>query len=232
MNWLLWKDYRINRLIIITGIVLLLVPHLIGLYATCREAIIGHPESGKWLHNLGISSMFSLMVSQLTVALIGGNAIASERVDRSAEFLHTLPFTRKKILVSKLLLALIVTAVIWLNALIIGCLLWATHEGAHNVRPDDTARLLQGGINIAATGLTMFCVGWFLSSLLSSPTIAASGGLIAPLAVVFGILFVGYLFEIQDFDKIIEPWYRGICLTIAPACFAIGTWHYLRSVEP
>ena len=27
-------------------------------------------------------------------------------------------------------------------------------------------------------------------------------------------------------------WYWRICLTLAPLCFAIGTWHYLRRVEP
>ena len=46
------------------------------------------------------------MISQLSIALIGGNAISGERVDRSAEFLYSLPIARRKLLASKLLFAL------------------------------------------------------------------------------------------------------------------------------
>jgi hypothetical protein len=34
------------------------------------------------------------------------------------------------------------------------------------------------------------------------------------------------------FTKILEPWYCGICLTLAPLCLAGGCWLYVRRVEP
>jgi ABC-type transport system involved in multi-copper enzyme maturation permease subunit len=229
MNWLLWKDYRINRLIVFTGLVLLLVPHLIGLYATCREAVVGHLKANDWMKNLGVSCLASLAVSQLTVTLLGGNAIAGERVDRSAEFLASLPFTRKKILASKLLLSLIVTAVIWFNAVILIYLFWKM--GGFD-KPDYVHAVVRGGINFVVTSLTFFCVAWFLSELISSPAIATCGGLIAPLLVLGGIFFITYLFEIQLIGNTAELCYRTICLMIAPVSFAVGTWRYLCRVEP
>ena len=62
-----------------------------------------------------MSSIYSLIISQLAIALIGGNAIAGERADRSAEFLCSLPITRKRILASKLLISLAIILVIWLT---------------------------------------------------------------------------------------------------------------------
>ena len=51
MKWLLWKDYRHNRLIVFAALAILLVPYLIGLGAICwrtldqdrhaRPAVIG-----------------------------------------------------------------------------------------------------------------------------------------------------------------------------------------------
>ena len=53
------------------------------------------------------------------LALLGGNSIAGERVDRSAEFLAYLPVSRGRILASKLLVALAAVPLIWLPNLVI-----------------------------------------------------------------------------------------------------------------
>ena len=37
MKWLLWKDYRHNRLIVFAGLAILLAPYLIGLCVGCGE---------------------------------------------------------------------------------------------------------------------------------------------------------------------------------------------------
>ena len=114
MNWLFWKDYRENRLVVFTALFLLLTPHLFALYAGCEVSVRGGADLRRlWVEVFSASSMFSLVISQLAVALIGGNAIAGERADRSAEFLASLPITRKKILGSKLLLSLAIVGVIW-----------------------------------------------------------------------------------------------------------------------
>ena len=94
----------------------------------------------------------------------------------------------------------------------------------------NTEELIVVLANTATTGLTFFGVAWLFSSFLTSPTFSVCAGLITPLLVVSGVAYIDYLFEIRDLN--IGLWYRAICLTAAPVCFALGTWLYLRRVEP
>jgi len=116
MTWLLWKDYRHNRLIVFAGIILLLLPYVFGFWMVLNSEASRHP--GGWAFVIAVASLYSLGLGQVTLTLFGGNAIAGERVDRSAEFLACLPITRRKILASKLLLALMITAVIWATLIV------------------------------------------------------------------------------------------------------------------
>ena len=143
MNWLFWKEYRQNRVIVVALIVMLVVPYLFGLYFMGDRWYWGRFQGLSWRQivddwrvGLAVASLYSFAISQVALALIGGNAIAGERADRSAEFQVYLPLTRQKILAGKLLLALAIVAVIWLtNPLII---VWSNLEssGNHLIRQD------------------------------------------------------------------------------------------------
>jgi ABC-type transport system involved in multi-copper enzyme maturation permease subunit len=224
MTWLLWKDYRLNRLIVIVGLMLFVVPHAVALAAAWRLYVV--QGISRFSANLLFSSAYSAILSQLTVALLGGHAIACERVDRSAEFLAYLPVSRARILASKLIFALPIVAVVWVPNLLIYKLAAAelpTWRGTE---------AMWSGLGYAAiTGATFFGVGWLLSSMLESPTFAVCGGLIAPLVVVIGLQFLGYALD-YPLEEFIKLWYPRVCLTLAAACFVAGTWHYLRRVEP
>ena len=50
--------------------------------------------------------------------------------------------------------------------------------------------MLEVFTNIAITGLTFFCVAWFFSSILTSPTISIVAGLITPLIIWSIILYI------------------------------------------
>ena len=190
MKWLLWKDYRHNRLIVFTVLAILLGPHLIGLGVMFGgrwveidtrngKAVYWTP---KWEEVFGGASGYSLCISQLAAALIGGNAIAGERVDRSAEFLYSLPMRRRKLLASKLLFALAIAVAIWLiNSLIFFCAI----GGLPIPLPRPVNWL--GLATIATTGLTLFCVAWFFSSFVASPVLAVCAGVITPVLVASGI---------------------------------------------
>jgi ABC-type transport system involved in multi-copper enzyme maturation permease subunit len=227
MTWLLWKDYRHNRLIVITGLVLLLLPYVFAFWMLLNSEASRHP--GGWAFVIAVAGLYSLGLGQLTIALIGGNAIAGERVDRSAEFLASLPLTRKKILASKLLLALAIAAVIWANALLTWCLMKMSPDVERLIYDERFALVVA---NIATTGLVFFCVAWFFSSFLSSPTFAIAGALVTPLLVASGIVAVVYLLELPLNDTNFEHWYYGVSLTVALVCFGVGTLYYLRRVEP
>ena len=47
MRWLLWKDYRVNRVIVILALGMFLVPHLFAVYAALRPYLDGPPQALK-----------------------------------------------------------------------------------------------------------------------------------------------------------------------------------------
>ena len=99
MNWLLWREYRLNRPILIVGAFLLLLPHVIVAILLWRGVQIPaenqpHPFCG--------TAFYSIAISQLTVLILGANAIAGERADRSAEYMVYLPVSRSRRLLAKL----------------------------------------------------------------------------------------------------------------------------------
>ena len=178
MRWLLWKEYRHNRLIVFAGLFLLLAPYVI---ATCfgfgERWFDWSKDFGpayrptRWVEIFAAAAIWGVTISQFTLALVGGNAIAGERVERTAEFLYSLPIPRRRMVASKLLLASLITAVIWLpNATILWCLMEAAGGSA-----GDLHKFLQPAMDVALTGLTFFCVAWFLSCYIASPVFAICG---------------------------------------------------------
>ncbi len=233
MNWLFWKEYRQNLVIVIALLLMLGVPHLFGLFGMWDE---WHRGSWQRLHEmwrqiLAVSSLFSLMLSQVALAVIGGNAIAGERADRSAEFQAYLPLTREKILAAKLLLVLAIVAMIWL---IDPLIVWGIVASSVNHPPvADVAPVM---IIVAITGLVFFCVAWFFSTFLRSPTFSVVAGLMTP-AIIASLIWYGfYLAQGNQWrpgtDLIFQICYVCISLAVALPSFGFGTWLYLRRVEP
>ena len=234
MKWLLWKEYRLNRLILIVGAMLLFAPHAVALANAWQEGIpfnrhssYADPNKPNLASDLLDSVLMSLAVSQLMMGLIGGHAIAGERADRSAEFLAYLPVSRIRTLAGKIVLPLLCAALIWVSNLLI--LYFALAD-----LPPPHARWIEGmwvmlGF-IASSGLLCFSVGWLLSSILDSPTFAIGGGLVTPFLIMLGLLAPGWWFTLPE-----ENYWRSylyICLALSPVCFIAGTWYYLRRVEP
>jgi ABC-type transport system involved in multi-copper enzyme maturation permease subunit len=227
MNWLIWKDYRHNRVIVYAGLVLLLFPYLIAFKLGWDRAPSSPPS--KWTQFIASAGLYSLGLGQITIALIGGNVIAGERVDRSAEFLASLPISRRKILLSKLLLSLAIAAVIWGNLFVSWLLMNTSPELAEQLHG---RQIIMPIAIIAAVGLLFFGVAWLFSSFLSSPTFAVAAALIAPLLVGWGLMGIGYLSGVTDRDLNFPYCYSGIASVLGLACFAGGAWYYLRRVEP
>jgi ABC-type transport system involved in multi-copper enzyme maturation permease subunit len=233
MNWLIWKEYRNNRVIFGAGLALLLLPHAIALFAGLR-----HPDL--WTESFQPATVASIVITSILLALLGGNAIAGERADRSAEFLACLPISRRRHLASKLILA-----PLWLVVILGFNLAIVLFASGSDIRPGEfIADILQDserwefllGVGCyVGTIAAFFCVGWFWSSLLSSPTLASAFGLIAPPVIIGGINGVIWLTGVQfslNEEVVIACWYAGVTLTLSMACFVAGSWYYLRRVEP
>ena len=228
MNWLIWREYRLNRLILIVGLVLLLLP-----YTTALMVIWWSPLPPDVSEVFGGAGLYSVVLSQLTVALLGGNAIAGERNDRSAQFVAYLPLSRPRRLVSKLSVIAAATAVLWGVNLLILLLVLGTNLHT-DPRFYDLLRYTLG--YSAITGLVFFGVAWLISSLQSSPTFAVGGALITPLVIVMGLQGAAWGIGLHHFREAFERFltigYPAICAIVAVVCFSIGTCYFLRRVEP
>lgn len=232
MKWLLWREYRLNRLILISGLAVSLMPYVTGVINLTWWVPYGWQTPEQIAVVFTMSAFYSVVFCQLTMALLGGNAIAGERADRSAEFIAYLPLSRSRRLASKLVLSL---ATIFL--------FWSINLGVILLPPTffpEVAPLFLGPADtiygyVAITGLTFFGVGWLISSLQSSPTFAICGGLISPLVIftcLQGAAWAGGSLAGPSYEPLVGAGYAVTCSVVAVACFSIGTWYYLRRVEP
>ena len=233
MKWLLWREYRLNRLILITGAVILLLPYIITLIVLCwprtTETRVSYIAGAI---AFAAAALYSLGLSQLTLALLGGNAIAGERADRSAEFIGYLPLPRTRLLRSKLSLAFSATALIWgPNLLVLWILVSLFPELLLGSHFSDTIPYTLS--YIAITGLVFFGVSWLISSFQSSPTFAVAGGLITPVIVAMGLWIAVWTFDETDTSaEEVSNLYMLICVFLAVMSFSAGTLFYLNRVEP
>jgi hypothetical protein len=241
MKWLLWKEYRQNRPILAAILTLLIGPHLyllVGLLlmggAMSMQDGPRHQPIPHWKIELCGSCMVGITLAQVGLGLIGGNAFAGERANRSAEFQGSLPLRRRKILAAKILLALLVMVLIWLPNMSV---IWWAVGGVDSIGREDNFWAI--GAIIAITGLVFFCAAWLASSIIANPAIAACAGLATP-PLVFGgcwLVLLGqcYLATGTFCSRAEAPlmdWYLLIGLALCPVCFGMGTWLYLRQVEP
>lgn len=226
MRALLWKDCRINLLVLVLGGGLLLGPYVAGALYQWYADWPSFPDAATWARILFAGSYFSLSLSQLTLALLGGNTIACERADRSAEFLAYLPPSRAKILASKALLALVLAAVVWgTNLLAAEVLAPALSDASLDVLG------LPNRWPLAAVGIVVFGAGWLGSSFLTSPTFATTIGLFAPLLVISVLTLCSLAFNWPAHGEV-ATWYWPACAVFGVLCFAGGTSYYVRRVEP
>jgi ABC-type transport system involved in multi-copper enzyme maturation permease subunit len=169
-------------------------------------------------------------LSQLTLLMLAGNAIASERVDRSAEFLSSLPASRRQILASKLRLVLMTAATIWGLNVLIGALALLVHEDwAWIYVRAEGSFLAENWFYLLATTVILVGAGWFWSALLDSPAIATSLAIGAALALIWIMLMLRA--AAPTFGSAAAWIFTGY-LIVGALLFALGSAHYLRRVEP
>ena len=227
MNWLIWREYRLNRMILIVGLGLLLLPYAFAVMVLCWARF--HPGL---FQVFGLAALYSVILTQLTSALLGGNAIAGERNDRSAQFVAYLPLSRARRLKAKLSVILAATGVLWGVNLLILLIVFGTAPESELRRLDVFSSVPSLLGYSAITGLVIFGVAWLVSSLQSSPTFAVCGGLITPLVILMCLRGAAWTTGPPTFDRFAAIGYFATCSLVAVVCFSIGTWHFLRRIEP
>lgn len=228
MSWLLWREYRLNRLLAYVGLGLMLIPYIMMTCAVIYRLARGW-DVPNLVEALGYLALYSIALSQVAVVFMGGNAIAGERLDRSAEFVAVLPISRLHRIVSKLLISSIATAITWLPNLLL--LLMVSAVGSFNQR--EVAAAITMITFTAITAFTAYAVAWMVSSFQTSPTFSVVAGLMTPFLVFTSIqLFSILVLEIKDPYPAIGVAYSVICGVIAVTSFSVGTWHFLQRIEP
>lgn len=116
MNALLWKDFRLNRSILLLTAVLFVLPHLGGMLWLAFES--AQRDAGWWSWQWSYDTVMRMGVLSLVLSLVGltvlaGNALACEREEGSDEFLAVLPPTNGATLTSKILVVLGAMVLFW-----------------------------------------------------------------------------------------------------------------------
>jgi ABC-type transport system involved in multi-copper enzyme maturation permease subunit len=228
MTALLWKDYRLNRGVLLLGAALLLGPYAV----VFPVALYGHwpswPPAAEWSALLRAASFFSVALSQLTLAVLAGNSIASERADRSAEFLACLPPSRLEILASKLLLALLAAGAVWAVNLSVATLV----VPALGAPPDNPWDQVAPRPMLAAGTVLVFGASWLGSAVLNSPASATILGIVV--AAVGGPLLVQAAWALfaSGAREALTSYGLVVSLSVGALCFLSGSASFLRRVEP
>jgi ABC-type transport system involved in multi-copper enzyme maturation permease subunit len=176
MLTLMAKDFRQTFWPALLAVLLLVAPSLAWLSGTAAD--------GRWPDrdraSIELIGLFLLgaVLSLAASSAITGVAFAKERRERTAELLATLPIPRWTVVTSKALTALIVVAVPFLVGMGASVLLAIKEDQFLGDRL--ASGLTAGMFLIAAVWLTLFGLGWALSSLLRSEVLSAA----APILVV------------------------------------------------
>jgi len=225
MKGLIWKDFRLNRPLLAIGAVLLIGLYGIGIVMEFHSTWPKLPPSKAWAEMLVSYSTISLYLSFIMTGLLGGYAIACERADRTAHFLAFLPPNKAQILASKLVVVATATA-IWWSWILFTVFVLAPHLGGES--SDFTGTY--SGRGFAAMCVLTFGVGWLASANLETtivPIILANG---APVILGLLMVFAGDLLAVPRFEM--AKWSTPVGLTVGIVAFLVGTFHYLRRLEP
>ena len=221
---LLWKDWRVNRIVIAGSAILIAAPYVTAalleyFYPQARvHSLVGFRQT------LSTPAMAALVVTVLMAAVFGAVAFAAERRERSAEFLALLPVTRRTVVLAKLLLAGSCVAAMWLLNVAVLNVLGANDEASGATR-------IVGPVILMAFG-----VAWLFSTFLTSPGIAAGisiGGTIFSTWALAALASEAmeewnrkYLKDVVEVT--VQVWTIGAGLL----CLFVGSVYYLRRVEP
>lgn len=224
LNQLMWKDYRSQRPVILLALLFLLGPY-VTLVAIFGISELDSVDMRNWV---GLFANMSIILSQVTMLIMGASIIGSERQDRGMEFLLTLPPSRSRILLGKSLYCLVVAAVI------LGVLVLANEVFIRSI--SDTLiqefRALLAGF--ALGGINLFCVAWLASTKVRG--VVGPAMISLSVTVVILILVSRYAalqdWEIDEFASRYQ-WHLYPCFLIVSLGSFIAGWRsFVRQYEP
>ncbi|TWT44001.1 ABC-2 family transporter protein [Phycisphaerae bacterium RAS1] len=222
MMSLIWKDLRLNRLLLITAAIGLFAPYAVILTTRAVNAA-RHDTFTPIEQDVALAGMFSLLISILLMSVLAGNAFAGERADRSAEFLAILPASRLRLLASKLAVSLPAAAAFWIVNLVVLFVVVPRLAARPMGVPDNLPTVVA---MFGASAASAFGTAWFASALASNAGIPSALGILAP--VVLAGLTSLWVRPGEEATRAFE-WAAG---AVAVLGLVIGSIVYIRREEP
>lgn len=224
MKTLLWKDIRLNSMIIVYALIT-----TVGLFfAMAVVNKIVEWRTGfciqSWSMLFGSAALLSLILQLVTITLLGACAFAPERADRTAEFMAYMPVSRGQVILSKIILSLMIFAFIGLWD--IGTVyLVDSGKGVENGNSFSKVALM-----FSSMSLCIFSCSWFVSTMSQSHGLAAAVGILVPIGCI------GILLTITHLMGWSEDWLNHgmpiMLLSLGFVGFTAGVRYYLWRVEP
>ena len=221
MKALLWKDYRLNRAWMISGLVIWLVVYLIGVIIELAAHWPEMPTSRDWGGMLNSYGVVSLFMTWVAAAMFSGNAVAVERAERSAHFLAYLPPSRWEILTSKFIVAASIVVFMWGWALLS---VYVLAPGMDTMAEADGPQVRE----LVGICVLTFGVGWMCSAQMEKTVGPIVVALASPPVVA---LVLETLVSLMDWPRSRTLGFAvNMCLGLLT--LGVGTLHYLKRVEP
>ncbi len=227
---LIWKDVRLNRLPLIFAAAMVVVSYAVVVFQFSMDPVV---KAGTWNRVLVTiifaASVASHAVSQFTLSVLAGNLVASERVDRSAEFLAYTPASRGTILRAKaVLLAAVALGLMLLHLCgMLISLVFAT-DMPKPTTGTSTATIWILFASITAYGFCGAGIGWLASCILSSNSSAVLFAIVTPALVPIATILSMQVIDRHESEQTVRV---AAWCALGLAGFLWGTKHYLGRVE-
>ncbi len=226
---LLWKEYRNNTHLIIVGLTVLFLPVFIVM-----SFVYGGSTDRPFLDviamGLILGAIGGLILSQFLLLCLGGHLIGGERSTRSFEFLFNQPVSRIKMIMAKLVFALLWTAIAWG---LVGLMVLIGIQIAHpesGIGNDEIAGEIFA--EIAAAGAMLFGASWLASNKVDSSVLAIAIG-----AITAGAFFLFLQFISTRIDSRLTiggyDWTRIVAFSLLSViATSFGVWIFVRRKTP
>lgn len=220
---LIRKDLCITRLPILVGITA-----MIGAFALSYAIYVSTTQSQEegtevWGFVLKTGSVLSSVTSLFALTMMSGTIIAAERADRSAEFLACLPPSRGQVLLSKAI-------VLGASSLLALCVSGGGVLLASQLGGDNSAFKLSL-LDVLPIALVSIGVGWCGSALFANTGPSVGFGFVAPILVTSGVFLFKFCFGVPSYESF-HSVYLACCSVAGIVCIIIGTFYFIRRVEP
>jgi ABC-type transport system involved in multi-copper enzyme maturation permease subunit len=231
MKTLLWKEYRQTRRLLVGVGICVLIPYLVvSVLLLGVKLIRADAPRSAWgdAGAFAAAGIWGTIASTFMAAFIGGNALAGERADRSAEFAAYLPIKRQSAVISKAMLAISVSLLLCLFNV---AMYYAATLGIGGKHSHEEAEVF---LIAGTTAVMLFGLSWLFSSFAGSAVFATAAGIGVAmiLPVTLAALDVARSPVTGLGYKSVFNCYPPLSLTIGVTAFVAGIICYLRRVEP